>query len=169
MFCGELGETGAAYCTVCLYVFFPCFHNQTVVPLPGVCSHHLGNKTRMGAERVEHVDDLSAVALLLAGYVEKHVALFQRAERRVYGFPVGAAAGGLCQLVAYRYEQPIGRRWLLEAGPLGGGWKVRNVLPSVESLPHLSAVLRSREEVASRTEVLRERSIRGEEPLGVSG
>ena len=90
----------------------------------------------------------------------------QNSER---AFVAGLRAVWLCQLVAYRYEQPIGRRWLLEAGPLGGGWKVRNVLPSVASLPHLSAVLRSREEVASRTEVLRDWSIRGEEPLGVSG
>ena len=47
----------------------------------------------MSAESVEHVDDLPAVALLLAGYAEKNVALFQRAERRIDGFPVGAAAG----------------------------------------------------------------------------
>ena len=47
----------------------------------------------MGAESIEHVDDLPAVALLLAGYAEKNVALFQRAQRRVDGFPVGAAAG----------------------------------------------------------------------------
>jgi hypothetical protein len=52
---------------------------------------------------------------------------------------------------------------------LCGGWKVRDVLPSVESLPHFLAVLRSREEVASRTEVLRDWAIGGEEPLGVSG
>src|SRR5215211_8477977 len=93
MFGSERCEIGAPYCTVYLYVFHPCFHDHTVVPLPGICSHHLGNKTGMGAERVEHVDDLPAVALLLAGYAEKNVALFQRAERRVDGFPVGATAG----------------------------------------------------------------------------
>lgn len=88
MFGRERRQIGAADGTVYLYVFLLCFDDHTVVPLPGVCSHHLGNKTGIGGERVEHVDDLPAVGVLLTGYAEKDVAPFQCAERRVDGFPV---------------------------------------------------------------------------------
>jgi hypothetical protein len=89
----EEGETGSAYCTVYLYGFRARFHDYAVVPLAGVCCHDLGNKVGMRAEGVKYVDDLSAFALLLAGNAEENIALFQRAEGRVDGFPVDAAAG----------------------------------------------------------------------------
>src|SRR6266850_1568834 len=93
VWCGK-GERLAGPVAPSAYMFLrPCFHEQAMIPLAGVCSHDLGDKIGMGGERVKHVDDLPAFALLLAGDAEKHVALFQRAHRRVDGFPVGAAAG----------------------------------------------------------------------------
>jgi hypothetical protein len=90
----EKGERLAGSIAPSAYMFLrPCFHEQAVVPLAGVCSHDLGNKIGMGGECVEHVDDLPAFTLLLAGDAEKHVALFQRTHSRVDGFPVGTAAG----------------------------------------------------------------------------
>jgi hypothetical protein len=41
-----------------------------VVPLPGICGFHFGNKIRMGMQDIEHIDDLPAAALFFRGYVE---------------------------------------------------------------------------------------------------
>jgi hypothetical protein len=55
-----------------------------------------------------------------------------------------------------------------ESSLLGGGGKARDVLPGVEGLPHLLAVFGGKAEVASRAEVLRDGTIGGEKPLGVT-
>jgi hypothetical protein len=49
--------------------------------------------------------------------------------------------------------------------PLGGDDRARHVLPDLESLRHFSAILGGGEPVASRSEVLGDGTIRGEEPL----
>jgi hypothetical protein len=58
----------------------------------------------------------------------------------------------------------VGR--LPRALPLRGHRRTRDLLPDLESVGHLLAVLGGGESVAFRAEVLGDRPIRGEESLG---
>ena len=89
-----------------------------------------------------------------------------------YGFPPDAyhpvSKSGRVNLLPVNVNIWLEGRRPPRASLLRGGWEVRDVLPGVESLPHLLAVLRSRAEVPSGTEVLGNRPIRREEALGVT-
>ena len=52
---------------------------------------------------------------------------------------------------------------------LGSHRRARDLSPDLESVGHLLAVLGSRQEVASRTEVRDDRPVRGEKALRVPG
>jgi hypothetical protein len=71
-----------------------------------------------------------------------------------------------CQLIACRHESLAGGCTTARVMALGGGGKARDVLPGVESVPHLLTVCRGGEET-SGPEVLCDGTIGGEEALGL--